>query len=282
MPKQKQTTKGVIVEGHANFAKNLRALCDKTGAISTICRKANINRQQFNKYLSGDHAPSPRNLRLIANFFGLSLPVLFSEPEEFQTLLEGNFFNVIERLRHSKHVQAFIESTVLAPRTDDAHILGVYDRYQYSSIYSGEILRSIFCIYRNGEFTQHYYVEHFPSYDDPRKLGYVFRYHGFTFFLEGRIFAIDFEAEQKNEITFSNFAPVKRSMTRFMFGVASGIAATMFRQPFATKVALHHRHMGLIKPADLRRCTVLSPDDPSIPREVSLFLGDGRDMIHIR
>jgi hypothetical protein len=177
---------------------------------------------------------------------------------------------------------AFIESNLVAPKSEDLPLLGVYDRYQYSSIYSGEILRSTFCIYRNGEFTQHYYVERFPSYDDPRKLGYVFRYHGFTFCIEDRIFAVDFEAAQKNEMTFSNFAPVKRSMTRFMFGVASGIAATMFRQPFATKVALHHRRSGLIRKEDLRRCTVLSPDDPSVPREISLFLGDGRDMIHIR
>lgn len=264
------------------FSANLRLLCERTGSISMVCRKIDINRQQFNRYLSGEHAPSPTNLRRIAGFFNLSVSILFSDPEEFRTLLDGNFFHVIDELRHSKEMQGFIETVVLGSEGDNSKLLGIYDRYQYSSIYGGSILRSAFCIYSNGKFTQHYYVERFPSYDNPNKFEHIFRYHGFIFSINDRIFSLDFETRQKNEMTFGNFALVQRQATKFMFGVTNGIAATMFRQPYSTKVALHRRGPGLLKRGDLERCTVLSPNDASIPKEILTFLGDGRDMIHIR
>ena len=54
----------------ADFSANLRFLCERQGTISNLCRRIGLNRQQFNKYLSGSHLPSSQNLRLIANFFG--------------------------------------------------------------------------------------------------------------------------------------------------------------------------------------------------------------------
>ena len=36
---------------NAAFAANLRTLCDQQGSIAGLCRKINVNRQQFNKYL---------------------------------------------------------------------------------------------------------------------------------------------------------------------------------------------------------------------------------------
>lgn len=48
-------------------------------------------------------------------------------------------------------------------------------------------------------------------------------------------------------MTSGVFAAVKRNTKKFMLGIASGIAATQFRQPYATKVVLHYRGPGLIK-----------------------------------
>ncbi|TIL78389.1 MAG: XRE family transcriptional regulator, partial [Mesorhizobium sp.] len=77
------------------------------------------------------------------------------------------------------------------------------------------------------------------------------------------------------------YAPVKRSSSKFMFGIATGIAATMFRQPYSTKVALHYRGPGLLKREHLDALTVLDRGDPSIPREALQFLGDGSEMIQL-
>ena len=265
----------------AEFSANLRLLCNREGSISQVCRKIGVNRQQFNKYLSGLHLPSPRNLRLIANYFGVSVQVIFSDPEEFAMLLEGNVFNAIENLRNRPEVKSFIETLLIASKVEDGEYVGVYDRYQYSSIYKGKILRSAFCIYKNGDFLQHYYIERFPSYDSPNTIDYVFKYHGFVLPLADRLFTIDFESMQRTEMTFGAFASIQRNAKKFMFGVGSGIAATMFRQPYSTKVALHYRGPGLIARSHLGRLTTLDRTDPSIPREALQFLGDGSDMVQI-
>lgn len=262
-----------------NFSANLRYLCEKHGSISNVCRKLSINRQQFNKYLSGSHAPSPQNMRNIANYFGVNSQLLFSAPDEFRGLVDGNFFKALEVLGSSSKFAAFFESVNIRPQTEDEQLFGVYDRYQYSSIYEARVLKSTFCIYRSGNFIQHYYVERFPSYDDPSRVEYTFKYHGFLFPIADRLFSVDFEAIQKNEITTAIYTPVRRNSTKFLFGIATGIAATMFRQPFATRSALHFRGPGLIRREHLTTTTVLDADNRTIPTEVRQFLEGGNQMI---
>lgn len=264
-----------------NFSSNLRFLCERHGSISAVCRKVKLNRQQFNKYLSGLHMPSPQNLRLISNFFGLSVRILFSNPEEFRTLIEGNFFQAMDTMRKSSEMSRFVEEMIVGSSGDHKEIIGTYDRYQFSSIYKGLVLRSAFCIYRNQEFLQHYYIERFPNLDVPSRTEQIFKYYGYTIPIAGRLFTADFEGIQRNEITFGVFAPVRRSASKFMFGISSGISATMFRQPYSTKVALHYNGPGLLRRQHLDGISLLERNDPSIPREVLQFLGDGSQMIQL-
>ena len=71
----------------------------------------------------------------------------------------------------------------------------------------------------------------------------------------------------------------QRSAKRFMFGIVSGVAATMFRQPFSTRAVLHYRRPGLLSRAELQATTTLDMNDPSIPREAREYLGESPDMI---
>ncbi|WP_271022288.1 helix-turn-helix transcriptional regulator [Rhizobium sp. RCAM05973] len=270
-----------VNQDKAVLATNLRTLCDRHGSVAAVCRKLNVNRQQFNKYLSGAHAPSATNLKIIANYFGLSVPILFADPDEFRTLVDGNFFHAMATARQLPEFSRFVSNMIVENNSDRNDIVGVYDRYQYSSIYKGFVLRSAFCIYQNKEFLQHYYIERFPSFDNPRKIEYVFKYYGFCFPVADRLFTADFEGIQSNELTFGVYAQVKRNSKKFMFGISSGIAATVFRQPYSTKVALHFRGPGLIRREHLNSLTVMDRSDPSIPREALQYLGDGSDMIQM-
>jgi len=266
-------------ERQANFAANLRLVCGRQGSLSQVCSRIGINRQQFNKYLSGRHMPSARNVRLIANHFGLTTAILFADPEQFHALVDGNYFEAFERLRLSPQVTGFLNVATVEAKTVGDDIVGVYDRYHYSSIYSRRILRSAFCIYRNGDLLNHYYIERFPSRDNPAKTAYVFKYQGFSFPIQDRVFTMDFETAQRNEMTFGIFLAVRRSSKRFMFGISSGIAANMLRQPFATRVVLHYRHSGLLTRQDIEHSSALDMNDPSIPGEAREYLGDSPDMI---
>jgi DNA-binding phage protein len=276
----------LVMESHddqtertANFAANLRHMCDQKGSISFICRKIQINRQQFNKYISGRHLPSSANIRTIADHFGLNPEVLFEPHEDFRALIDGNFFNTFTRLRKEPQVLKFLSTAMSVPDTLEQSLVGVYDRYQYSSIYPRKILRAALCIYRGKDLLQHAYVEHFPNFDDPKKIAYTFKYHGFVLPIEGRLFTVDFETVQRNEMTFGIYSSVQRSSKRFMLGITCGIAANMLRQPFATRLALHYCGPGLLKRADFSRTTALDMNDGSIPREVREYLGDAPDMI---
>ncbi|ESX66568.1 hypothetical protein X759_27545 [Mesorhizobium sp. LSHC420B00] len=263
----------------ANLADNLKTLCEQHGTVSEACRKLGINRQQFNKYLAGTHAPSQKNLRLIANFFGLSVDVMTYNPHDFQSLIEGNHFPLFKRIQKSPKMMMFITEVLSANATDATDFLGAYERYHYSSIYKGQILRSIFYLYSKDGILMHSYVERFPNLDGSNKIDYIFKYHGFSFYISNRLFSIDFETIQRNEMTFSNLASIDRNSKKFMFGVTSGIAASMVRQPVAQKVAMHFVGDRKARKSDLRRATVLSPSDDSIPKEVITYLTSGTSTI---
>lgn len=261
-----------------NFSKNLRRLCSRHKSISHICSKTEINRQQFNKYLSGQYVPSGPNLRKICNFFGIKEDDLFSDPKYFRHLVDGLYLNSVSQLQNSKEMHSFL--TLINDNQNKAsRFAGFYDRYQFSSIYEGCILRSAFYAYMNGPFLQHFYIERFPNRDNPTKVDYIFKYHGFLVYLSDRLFSLDFESSQKNEMTFGIYAPLHRSPMRFLFGITSGIAATMSRQPFSSRVALHLTNSNLNRPYDLHRSNVLDPDDPTIPAEVLDYLTSEPGMI---
>ncbi|MCA0434468.1 MAG: helix-turn-helix transcriptional regulator [Proteobacteria bacterium] len=60
------------------FARNLKRICAKTASIAEICRDTGINRQQFNKYLSGKSIPSTRTLRKICERLDITETELFA------------------------------------------------------------------------------------------------------------------------------------------------------------------------------------------------------------
>jgi len=46
---------------HEALSVNLARLCEGKGSIAAVCRATQINRQQFNRYLSGETVPNKRN-----------------------------------------------------------------------------------------------------------------------------------------------------------------------------------------------------------------------------
>lgn len=264
-----------------NLIENLQALCEQSRTVSELCRKVGINRQQFNKYLAGTHQPSKSNLRALAHHFGLSEDFLFSNPSDFRSMLEGDYFHLFRSLIKSPKMLLFINELMSASGGESTDALaGIYERYQYSSIYPGHILRSIYCLYKKDGLLMHYYIERFPSMEGTGRVDYLFKYHGLSFLLAGRLFSIDFETIQHNEITFSNLALVSRNSMKYIFGVTSGVAATMMRQPIAAKVAMNFIDKGLVRKSHLKRATVLLPDDPTIPKEVCRYLNSGANIIN--
>lgn len=61
------------------FAQNLRRECTRFPSIADVCRQAEINRQQFNKYLAGKGLPSAAVLHKICKTLNVSQETLFRQ-----------------------------------------------------------------------------------------------------------------------------------------------------------------------------------------------------------
>ena len=70
-----------------NFAQNLRTICNQHRSVAHVCRSLEMNRQQFNKYLSGQIYPSKHNLSRICKFFKLDESQLCLSRKEFVRLV---------------------------------------------------------------------------------------------------------------------------------------------------------------------------------------------------
>jgi transcriptional regulator with XRE-family HTH domain len=256
-----------------NLSKNLRFAVSSFSSVAEICRRSGINRQQFNKYLSGQHRPSHRVLVKLSRFLSIEERDLFMKADDFERFYEGVESDLTWDLRNSRE---FIRFGPLA-RTSAVLLrpyYGVYYRYHNSSIYKGRVLRSVLCIFEKNGLAQHVYIERFPATDGKSKSQYLFRYHGLCVFLGDRIFLVDSERIQKNEMTFAILTPSHRNTVRFLFGLISGVAATSFRQPFATRMALDFQSRGMITKRHLKDATVLDPEDSSIPLELRAYLAN--------
>ena len=68
----------------AVFGQNLRLLCQGHSTISSICRELEINRTQFNRYLSGESFPRPDVLHKICSFFKTDARILLEPLDQIE------------------------------------------------------------------------------------------------------------------------------------------------------------------------------------------------------
>jgi transcriptional regulator with XRE-family HTH domain len=256
------------------FARNLRVLAQTEQSVTKLCQAIEINRQQFNKYLRGEHLPSRRNRARIASYFKIAEKDLFLDSDTFEAAYGRRQSPLLSFLVSARELNELMPS-VEAGAKSMRDMLGIYLRYQCSSIYEKRVLRSILRIEEIDGFIQYQYLEHFQDLDLPLKTAYRFRYQGVCLFVEERLFLIDAEVVQRNEMTFGVFIPIVRKPQRFLFGLTMGVAATAFREPYATRVALEFLDQGAIKPSHLRLARALAPEDPAIPFEIKAYLGIG-------
>ena len=262
-------------ERTANFARNLSVLCKSYSSVAEICRRSGLNRQQFNKYLAGKHMPTGSVRARIAAFFEVEEDDLFKPAARFDDIIEGPRLDISWQMRSSAAFQKIVPFVKHSADMAESY-MGTYFRYHNSSIHRGKVLRSVLYLYRQNDIAQYVITERFPSFDGNGATDCIFKYHGFAIFAGDRIFLLDFETLQKNELTFSIFLPKSRNALTRLFGLVAGIAATPLREPFSTRVALDYQGKGRVGRTHLKRATTVEPDDETIPAEIRNFLS-GQD-----
>ncbi len=250
----------------------LRTLVGRFDSVAAFCRATNINRQQFNKYLAGHHDPSARTIAKLSEHFKITGADFHLTDAAFDERLapSGSPPTKLEE-PISPHLRQLSELAV-ASVSELKPFLGTYFRYHYSSIYAGRIVRAVTVIFRNKNAVEYLTVERFPLPEGEDRGHYSFFYSGMCYMLGNRIFMVDYERRQRNEMTMGILMPQHRTPVKYLYGLLSGVAASTFRQPFSSRVILERRSDDTtIRKGKLRLATVIDPGDPEISPSVSRF-----------
>ena len=244
---------------NTNFTRNLRFLCGKHDSISAVCRKLQMNRQQFNKYLSGAARPSLRNLNRICEFFKVSEAQLFSHHQEFVS----KFSQGPDFLLEQQFQEVFPASSSELKR-----YLGYYHSYFYSLGYPGKIICSLCLLYefKDRIFTKN--VEHlYDKQDTDLDEKFINKYTGIVAYSSNRIFIIEREILWGNSFIMTILYPTYQSHINYLHGLSIG-CPTMGRIPSCARVAYAYVGKNINLKQSLKKCGLYRKDDIDLPETV--------------
>ena len=244
--------------------QNLGFLCTYYPSIADVCRRLKFNRQQFNKYLSGQVRPSRHNMRRICDFFGVT---------ESEMLLDhGRFVEIISLRRHPIPGEGLSE-----PLRHIAHLfnmsgnleryIGYYFRYYYSFSYPGYLTKSLA---RISEKDGRFYWSNLEIIGDPSsgQRPAVSKYKGVLLFLGDRIFVVEYHALLKNSITEMILYPSYRARIAYLTGIQTGAPAIRGRRPAASLVLLEHLGETIDIRKAIRSAGLFREDNEAIPATI--------------
>ncbi|MEX0923701.1 MAG: helix-turn-helix transcriptional regulator [Rhodovibrionaceae bacterium] len=225
--------------------QNLSYLCSLYPSIAEVCRQLSINRQQFNKYLSGQSRPSRHNMRQICDFFGITESEILLEYSRFVELvsLRRRPFTSKALEQPLRHLEELYKQSATLER-----YLGYYFRYFYSFGYPGHIIKSLAVIHEEDGryFWKNLEVMRAAVTGGPTT---VSKYLGACFLLSDRIFIIEYEALLRNSITQLAIYPSYHPRVDRLIGIQTGGPVKRGRKPGASRVLLQH----LGRQIDVRR-----------------------------
>jgi len=246
------------------LSENLGFLCGYYPSIAETCRQIGINRQQFNKYLSGHVRPSRANMRRICNLFGVSEAELLLDPVDFQKIFEVRKRPVTEAALTGplRHLDAIYRSSLSLER-----YVGYYYRYFFAFGYPGLIVKSLL---RVSAEDQRYYTKNIEILREPgnQRSITINKYLGVMFHLGDRIQLIEYETLQSNSISQSIYYPTYHSRVSRLIGIQTGAPLRKGRRPGASKVLLEYLGRDINARKALRRIGLFEPDDPDVPADV--------------
>ena len=87
------------------FGENLRLLCKTRPSIASVCRDLDINRVQFNRYMSGHSFPKPNVLQQICDYFLVNSRIYLEPltPDDLERVERGQSQSVVQAQRSYLH-----------------------------------------------------------------------------------------------------------------------------------------------------------------------------------
>ena len=249
---------------YRDFAENLRALSVAKGSIAQACRDLGMNRQQFNKYLSGTNLPGPATLEKIAKYFGVEQRVMFHYTNGFAE----NSGSSSADLKGS--VPAAIIKSLSASR--DVQLReGCYAVYFPWIHGAADVVRSIMVIFKVGEVTCFRRYTLFRSPNNPKTRFSHGRHDGIVLEMHGRIFFIAQNTRGLGEISLVSFGSTTMPNNPAMTGLAMVYGLT---EPIAARVTVEYFGRRSEFRKALRLCGIMQSGSPEIPLSMKISVSD--------
>lgn len=221
----------------SDFSANLRFLCDRAESVSRVCRDIGINRQQFNKYLSGAVRPSARNLRPIADHFGVAENAFDLGHAAFVDL-------VVERTPPADLPPGLAEFFDVsgARWTESAAFLrryqGYYTHLTLSPVWPGQVIRSLCHLSVKDSFGSFKVWERLVTGGKREAAGYATKFRGMVLYENGRIFMLGQQTGTSISYGFTLLYPCHRTRLRYLTGLYVSTTSSNRRLPYATRIVL--------------------------------------------
>ena len=242
-----------------DFSSNLKLLCSYYKSISEVCRRLDINRAQFNRYLYGRSRPSAHTLRRFCDFFGVEEYEMLLPHDQFQRLIQIRP-HVQEEAPASAPMQEHLDKLMQFSSSELEKYLGYYFEYYYSFAVPGKILRNLVRMeMRDGQVV----YQRVERLQQPGGDVHHNKYLGLVL-LTDRLFLIDYESVNRNEVTQTVlFTSLKHRVSRIS-GLKMGVADNVERMPCAARVVYESLGTNIDVRKALRMCGLHEADDRSI------------------
>lgn len=244
-----------------NFSSNLSLLCSYLPSVAEVCRQIGFNRQQFNKYLSGQSRPSRTNMRRICDFFGVTDSEILLDPSQFQSLMsvrphpssESNLSPLLDHLNRISRKSLNLD-----------RYIGYYYRYYYSFSNAGKIVKSLALIYK---FDGKYYWKNIElaqgTYEGLKRS--VNKYDGVVFLLTNRIYITEYASIEASAISQVTLYPSYHRGIGHLIGIQTGTPTRRGRRPGASRVILEYLGQKIERRKALKAIGLYDPEDREIP-----------------
>ncbi len=250
---------------YPNFSRNLRIACDQYSSVAEVCRSLEINRQQFNKYLSGQIHPSRHNLKRICEFFKINEKQFDLNAIEFKACIAKTGKEATNTTGNP--VEQVIDSL---PNSIDE--LARYEGYYYSHFhalgYPGSVIRSLIHVYRSGERFYTTSIEHLWNKEKKHTRHHRFKYNGVVLYLADRIFITEYETLAKKTVCQTILFPNYRYALDTLSGITTGVGSLHSHPPKSTRIEWQFLGREIDLREAINGCALYDSDSKAISLEI--------------
>lgn len=217
------------------FPSNLKQLCCHYRSIADVCRKLKFNRGQFNRYLSGHSFPTAFNLKRICDFFGVEEYEIAMPTDQFTSLISGRSRRLL-RAPEMNGPQRALEHLKRSSSPRAQVLKGYYHQYHYAMSDPGHIVCSLVHIHEKDGYIIYERNERLQSSVPGAEDFECYRYIGVVYYLQDRVFLVDYETLTSNEISQTILIPSFKSRITRLNGLKMGVSACDRRIPACSRV----------------------------------------------